>query len=72
MYYSATGNYNPGTTVAGSALKFANSVGSSGYNGSSSVAGSGSWRLMGASAKYNGGSNTGSDAYRHSVWVRYA
>lgn len=70
--YKASGSDNPGTTVAGSTLKFANTVGTSGYAGSSSVAGAGSWRLMGSSGKYSNGLDTTSSAYRSSLWVRYA
>jgi hypothetical protein len=61
----------PGTTWAGSNLRFASGSGNS-ERSTSATAPSGTWRLMGSNGYWNNGSNTSSSAFQCSVWLRIA
>ena len=67
IYYAT--NSTPGTTVAGSSLQYANTVGHD-NNGSSGISPSGTWRLMGSVGYFNGGNVTNSIGYKMTVAVR--
>jgi len=68
---SSTANFTPGTTKAGSALRYANTYqyGAS-YYGSGNVSASGTWRIMGHSGIYNGSVNSAGTATSTSLYVR--
>ena len=68
---SSTANFTPGTTKAGSALRYANTYqyGASNY-GSGNVSASGTWRIMGHSGIYNGSISLAGTAVAVSLYVR--
>jgi hypothetical protein len=70
--------YGPGTQIAGSSLRYANTFTylDTGWVGAQNNAPGGSWRLMGGIQGYktntNGFSSSGNHAFSTSLWFRYA
>jgi len=60
----------PGTTVAGSSLRYANDGGNGAEAGNSTTAPAGTWRLMGVNGWRNSGAGGFGGPHQTSLWLR--